>query len=902
MTDLSNMERLAPRLRPLLPDAGTTSDVVTMLVAISDSSAVRLSPASKLFTVSGKQSRQPAHFLAIQVHVPTVMELEAVLFTIGSSPYMAVCNGRFPGLPVYELQAVLAALERGGRSSSSILQVLQHHGFQIAPQAQQESMAAQQPNRRVVARTSESTLPTSWLLLDRDVDAGTPDWAARLSTDEWVSMLAEHLPGLDVAPRLETSSSSSRVFRGGEPLERASGHVWVRCAEMSPEALAVGRGLARDRLIVSGRAWSQPDKNGRPQIRLPVDQATWTSCQMVYCGKPQVTPDSGLEVRRASFLAVNADGPSMDLTGVEPVDGQALLTAQQTLRPGVKFNLGRGGRVDVHDLSHDTLVELEDGSTCELRDAVDILQERRQRGETSPKLRVQSPLRPESRSMAAWIGLANDDQGFLCDSGLPGETHWVAEDPADVFLPVEAGRESSSDPPLLHPDNPMESARELLRRRFSLRQELLLIRTSGDFYMHSGPAYVVLSPDGMSTLVWHFLDRAQKRTRRGIESFSPRPQHVKAVIEALGAVVHREAADAPCWLNDREGPDPHNIVSMANGLLDVSTRELIPHTPTFFNLNTLPFEWDPTAKAPNWEAFLRSIWPDDSEAIQCLQEIFGYVLTADTRQQKIFVIIGPKRSGKGTLGRVLVKLLGEANVASPTMTSLTEQFGLQQLIGKQLALISDARAPGRDQQTIVERLLTISGEDSVSVNRKQQPHWQGRLNSRVILMSNELVSLGDASNALVGRMVLLKMTQSFYGQEDIGLGERLLHELPGIFVWALEGLSRLHERGRFKVPTSSEDALAQLEELNSPIGAFLEELCELGPRHSVPKAILFSAWKNWCDAHGRPASSLEVFAKQLMAACPNVQSHRPRKQEGSREQRFLGVGLRASDVDQDFMS
>ena len=35
-----------------------------------------------------------------------------------------------------------------------------------------------------------------------------------------------------------------------------------------------------------------------------------------------------------------------------------------------------------------------------------------------------------------------------------------------------------------------------------------------------------------------------------------------------------------------------------------------------------------------------------------LQEIFGYLLTSNTSQQKIFLIIGPPRSGKGTMVRI----------------------------------------------------------------------------------------------------------------------------------------------------------------------------------------------------------------------------------------------------------
>ena len=59
------------------------------------------------------------------------------------------------------------------------------------------------------------------------------------------------------------------------------------------------------------------------------------------------------------------------------------------------------------------------------------------------------------------------------------------------------------------------------------------------------------------------------------------------------------------------------------------------------------------------------------------------------------MIVGPKRSGKGTLARVLSALVGQANVAGPTLSGLATQFGLSALINKPVAIIADARFSGR---------------------------------------------------------------------------------------------------------------------------------------------------------------------------------------------------------------
>src|SRR6516164_6204092 len=95
-----------------------------------------------------------------------------------------------------------------------------------------------------------------------------------------------------------------------------------------------------------------------------------------------------------------------------------------------------------------------------------------------------------------------------------------------------------------------------------------------------------------------------------------------------------------------------------------------------------------------------------------------------------------------------------SNVCGPTLSSLGGEFGLAPLLGKSLAIISDARSGGgKNSPAVVERLLSISGEDTLTVNRKYREQWNGKLPARLHIISNELPRLGDASSAIVGRLV-----------------------------------------------------------------------------------------------------------------------------------------------------
>jgi P4 family phage/plasmid primase-like protien len=353
---------------------------------------------------------------------------------------------------------------------------------------------------------------------------------------------------------------------------------------------------------------------------------------------------------------------------------------------------------------------------------------------------------------------------------------------------------------------------------------------------------------------------------------------------------------APAWIDGVTGkPDPSNIVAVSNGLLDLTTGILHPLTPSYFNFSATPFQYLPNSPPPaQWIAFLSALWEhsETRDNIKCLQEWFGYLLTPDTRQQKLLFILGPKRAGKGTIARILRGLVGDRSYTGPTLSSLAGEYGLWPLIGKSVAVISDARLSGRvDTQMVVERILSVTGEDTTTINRKNLSQLDAKLSARFVIMSNELPNLTDASGALASRMILLKLTRSYFGDEDTGLTDRLLTELPGILNWAIEGWHRLRARGRFVQPASGAESIEEMNEIGSPVATFIRERCIVAEGFRVPCKELYEKWKNWCDDNGRKEySTSQIFSRNLKAAYPDVKTVKQRL-NGDEIRHYSGLRL-----------
>jgi putative DNA primase/helicase len=425
----------------------------------------------------------------------------------------------------------------------------------------------------------------------------------------------------------------------------------------------------------------------------------------------------------------------------------------------------------------------------------------------------------------------------------------------------------------------------------------------GAFYGYDPQAnvYTEIDEPFVRSQLYEFLEKAHAshRSNRSIEPslgpFKPTKSKVENVIDAVRAVSNLRATQTPpCWLSSRGQPDPFEILACRNGLLHVPTRRLLPPSPHFFTLNGLDIQFCDRAPLPEqWFRFLSQLWPADSESISVLQEWMGYLLTPRTHFQKILMLIGPKRSGKGTIARVIRMLLGDRNVCGPTLANMAEQFGLSILIGKSAAIIGDARVGGRtDTSIITERLLSISGEDPLSIPRKYLPDWNGKLSTRFMLITNELPRIEDGSGALSSRFIILSLTESFYGREDHGLLEKLTPELPGILLWALDGWARLYERGRFIEPRNNAELAQEFEDLASPVSAFLRDCCQQGENRSVSVEELYRAWRNWCLENGRDhPGNAQAFGRNLRAAISGIKIRQPRI-DGDRIRYYEGISLK----------
>jgi putative DNA primase/helicase len=443
------------------------------------------------------------------------------------------------------------------------------------------------------------------------------------------------------------------------------------------------------------------------------------------------------------------------------------------------------------------------------------------------------------------------------------------------------------------PSDPMAVAR-LFVELHCQREHLLTIRCwNGSWWTWRTTHWSEVHERTVRSLLYHFTENALYLDAKDVPvPWAPTRRKVGDLLEALAAIsILPQDFAQPCWLDGRASGQ---IVAVANGLLDIDSRLLYPHTPQYFSTVSVPFAYEPTAPKPQrFLDFLDELWPQEPEAVDALAEWFGYVISGRTNLQKMLLMVGPTRGGKGVLARILTALIGKPNVCGPTLSSFAGEFGLAPLLSKSLAIISDVRFAGKGANVVVERLLSISGEDTLTINRKYHEQISTKMPTRMHLISNEMPRLTDASGAIIGRFIVLLLERSWLGKEDHELEDRVCEQLPGILNWALEGLARLNGNdGRFTRVESAEVAIVAMRDLASPVAAFVRERCKLDAQASTAVDELYAVYKTWCEDNEHPRASKHVFGRDLKAACPSIRKERPRHTKGEKRRDQVYKGIR----------
>lgn len=304
------------------------------------------------------------------------------------------------------------------------------------------------------------------------------------------------------------------------------------------------------------------------------------------------------------------------------------------------------------------------------------------------------------------------------------------------------------------------------------------------------------------------------------------------------------------------------IINVKNGLYNVATDTILPHTPDNYSTVQLNVNYSPSAQCPRFKLFLEeSLYSDD---IPLVQEMLGYFLVPVNKAQKSFVVVGEAGAGKSKLLLTLNEiLLGPKNVSNIPWQTLNERFKAAELVGKLANIFADLPTKNIDDNGIYKALV---GEDFLTAERKNKDPFTFKPFVKLLFSCNSIPrNYGDKSEGFYRRLIIIRFAHAVPEEKrDAQLMDKFAAEADGIFMFALEGLKRLiANEYRFSESKHAKAELQKYKVESSSVLSFVEDCCEMVPDGVIERGELYTRYREYCREGGLMSVSQRVFNRDV---------------------------------------
>lgn len=305
-----------------------------------------------------------------------------------------------------------------------------------------------------------------------------------------------------------------------------------------------------------------------------------------------------------------------------------------------------------------------------------------------------------------------------------------------------------------------------------------------------------------------------------------------------------------------------NMINVKNGLFDVVAGEFKRHDYKFHSTVQLNVSYNNKAKGEVFHNFLDSIVPE-KENQDILQEMAGYAMSMYNKAKKIFIIQGPRDSGKTTFLNIISEIIGEDYLSHVELQNLGERFNKAVLFGKLANIASELPDREISDSGFIKALV---GQNEITAEYKGKDPFSFVNKAKLLFACNKLPNnYGDKSDDFFNKIIVIQFKRKLKDDEiDVMLPEKLQNEKEYIFLWAMEGLKRLINNGfRFTETANTRQIVENYRISTNNILEFIQEKCLFEPNAEVLSTKLFEEYNNYCKQNnykpvGRNKFKIEI--------------------------------------------
>lgn len=326
-------------------------------------------------------------------------------------------------------------------------------------------------------------------------------------------------------------------------------------------------------------------------------------------------------------------------------------------------------------------------------------------------------------------------------------------------------------------------------------------------------------------------------------------------------------------------------INVRNGLYNLETRQLEPHTPKLYSTTQLICEYHPENNSRTiFDHYMNDLCSDsdgqmDEEKKAVLQEYGGLLLSnVKVYRTKLCLVLWSLlgNTGKTQYINLIADILGEDKSANIPIQNMNEasKFALGGIVGKRMISIGDQTSSEIKDSSIFKQL---TGGDEIKCEKKGKQPFNYRFPGGIIIACNNLPTFTDDKGGhLFERLRVVPCTNTIEQERRDGeILDKMIREKDAILNWFLEGLHRLI-KNNYKLTDSRacKEAMDEYRDKLDTVYRYLSEFYIItGDKMDViSKSGFDSAYLNWCLMNDyRSVNKQNIKDRMEANGCPSGQ-------------------------------
>ena len=266
-----------------------------------------------------------------------------------------------------------------------------------------------------------------------------------------------------------------------------------------------------------------------------------------------------------------------------------------------------------------------------------------------------------------------------------------------------------------------------------------------------------------------------------------------------------------------------HLIPVNNGVYDLRTKSLLDFSPDYPITSKISTNYNPQATNPSYfdvDEWFNVVACHDKDVVTLLWQWVNEAINPNFTRGKLGIMLGSGNNGKGTFSALLTNLIGLSNISALKPPEFAERFKVANLLGKCANIGDDISNAFIDE---ISNLMSITTGDVITIEEKNKPAYDVRLNTFCLFSGNDLPRVRNKSQGWYRRLTIVPFNADFNGSAENFDVKTLYMQDTQVLEYVLKVAIEL-DFVKFIEPAVVKESLLEYKAENDFLRAYIEDV------------------------------------------------------------------------------